>query len=128
MGEVAIVGQDQQTLGVGVQAADVKKPLVPAFSEQIGNCAPAFRIVHCGDDTPRLVQRQVSVPARRRDAGAVDPNDIAFRIDPSALLEDDLRVDLDTSLADQDFAGATGSDAGLGEDFLKSYALCRVGH
>ena len=42
--------------------------------------------------TPRLVQRQVSVPPRRRDAGAVDPNDIAFRIDPSALLEDDLGI------------------------------------
>jgi hypothetical protein len=68
------------------------------------------------------------VPARRRDAGTVDPNDIAFRIDPSALLEDDLRVHLDTALADQGLTRAARSDAGLGEDFLKSYALWRVGH
>ena len=62
-------------------------------AEQIGDCAPAGSCIVA--TTRGLVQRQVSMPARRRDAGAVDSNDIAFRIDPSALLEDDLGVDLD---------------------------------
>jgi hypothetical protein len=74
------------------------------------------------------MQRQISVPARWRDTSAIDSDHVTFRINPSTLLEDDLGVHLNATLADQNLAGATRGDASLGEDLLEAYALGGFGH
>jgi hypothetical protein len=68
------------------------------------------------------------MPARRRDAGAVDSDHITFRVDPAALLSNHLGVDLDASLVDQDFACSARGDPGSGQDLLKAHARCGLGH
>jgi hypothetical protein len=103
-------------------------PSVRAFGEKVGNRTPALRIIHRDDDAARLVQRQIEMPTGWRNAGAVDSDHISFRIDPAALLHNDLGIHFDAPLADQDFAGSTRGNAGLGEDLLEAYACCRFGH
>ena len=83
--EVAVVGQDQQALGVGVQPADVEQPLLAGrrLPSRSVERAPALRVVHGRDHAARLVEHQVEVPPGRRDPGAVDPDDVAFRDRPA---------------------------------------------
>jgi hypothetical protein len=68
------------------------------------------------------------MPPRRWDAGAIDSDHIPFRVDPSSLLSNHLRVDLDASLTDQDFARPARSNPGSGQDLLEAYALCGLSH
>jgi hypothetical protein len=106
----------------------VKQPLTPPFGYQIGDCASAFGIIHSGNHTARFVEGEISMPARWRDARAVDSDHVTFRIDSSPLLKYNLRVDLDASLADQDFGCPARSNSGCGQDLLETYARCRLGH
>jgi hypothetical protein len=106
----------------------VKQPLILTFGYEIGDCGPAFGIVHGSDHTARFIQGEVSVPARWRDARAVDSDHITFRIDSSSLLEHNLRVDFDASLADKDFGCPARSNSGCGQDLLETYARRRLGH
>jgi hypothetical protein len=131
--EVTVVSQDQQTLAVGVQAADVEKSLLlerPAstFGEQVGDRTPAFWIIHRDYDAARLVEGQVKMSARRRDTRAVDSNHVTFGIDPAALLGDDLGVNFHTALADQGFTPPARAYAGLGKHLLEAYTISRFGH
>jgi len=68
------------------------------------------------------------MPARRRDAGAIDSDHITFRVDSAALLGYHLRVHLDASLTDQDFACPARGNPGSGQDLLEAYALCGLDH
>jgi len=49
-------------------------------------------------------------------------------VDPSSLLSNHLRVDLDASLTDQDFARPARGNPGSGQDLLEAYALCGLDH
>jgi hypothetical protein len=132
VGEVSVVSQDQQTLTVGVQAADVKEPLFlerPArtFGEDVGDGTPAFWIIHRDHDAARLVEGQIKVSARRWDTRAIDSNHVTFRINPATLLGDDLRVNFHTAVADQCFTRPARAYAGLGKHLLEAhtiYSLC----
>jgi hypothetical protein len=68
------------------------------------------------------------MPARRWDAGTIDSDHITFRVDSSPLLSHHLRVHLDASLADQDFACPARGNSGSSQDLLEPYALCGLGH
>ena len=122
--ELPVVGQDQQALGVGVQAADVEQPDL-ALGHELGQVASTLGIVQRRDHTPGLVQHPVHVPAGRRDPGAVDPHHVGVRIDAEPLLADLLPVHLDPALADQLLGDAPGRDPGRGEHLLQTYALLR---
>jgi hypothetical protein len=138
--QVPIVGQDQQTLAVDIEPADVKQSLISyrapatrdcsgnARGNQVGNGRPALWIIHRDDDAARFVECEVEMPTRRRNASAIDANHVAFGVDPAPQLEDDLGIHFDPALADHDLAGATRADAGLGEDLLEAYALLRLDH
>jgi hypothetical protein len=133
MGELPIIGQDQQTFGVGIEPADVEEALLferplSAFRQHVGDRPPAFRILHGDNDATGLVEGKVEMAARRRDTGTVDPDYITVRVDPAALLGNDLGVHFDTPLADQGFTGTAGAYAGLGKNLLEAYALFRLTH
>jgi hypothetical protein len=51
-----------------------------------------------------------------------------FRIDSSALLQHNLRVDLHASLTDEDFGCPTRGNSGCGQDLLETYSRRRLGH
>jgi hypothetical protein len=133
MGEVSVVSQDQQTLTIGVQAADVEESLFlerPAstFGEHVGNGTAAFWIIHRDHDAARLIEGQIKVSARRWDTRAIDSNHVTFGIDPAALLGDDLGVNLHTALADQGLTRPARAYAGLGKHLLEAYTICRLAH
>jgi hypothetical protein len=140
--QVPVVGQDQQTLAVDIEPADVEQSLIscqaPAAQgssaaigtrgNQVGDGTPALWIIHRDHDAARLVECEVEMPARRRNPRAIDSNHVALGVDPATQLDNDLRVHFDTALADHDLAGTARADAGLGEDLLEAYALIRLGH
>jgi hypothetical protein len=133
VGEVSVVSQDQQTLTVGVQAADVEKSLFlerspGSLGEHVGNGAATFRIIHGDDDPTRLIEGQIEMSARWWDTRAIDSNHVTFGIDPAALLGDDLGVNLDTALADHGFTRPARAYAGLGKHLLEAYTICRLAH
>jgi hypothetical protein len=68
------------------------------------------------------------VPARWRNPGAVDTDDVTLGIDSSTLLDDDLGVDFDASLADEDLACPTRGNSSGSQNLLEAYALGRLGH
>ena len=113
--EVPVVGQDQQP-SVSVSSRPTwnsrslpSRPHLAIVGRAYGRPSG---IVHGGDDAARLVQHQIDVPARRRDARAVDPDHVALGVDPDALLGHQLAVHLDPTLADQLLAGPPGGDPG----------------
>jgi hypothetical protein len=133
VGEVSVVSQDQQTLTVGVQAADVEESLFlerppGSLGEYVGNGTATFRIIHGDDDPARLVEGQIEMSARRWDTRAIHSNHVTFGIDPAALLGDDLGVNLHPPLADQGFTRPARAYAGLGKHLLEAYTICRLAH
>ena len=58
--EVAVVGEQDQPGGVGVEPADVEEPLGPV-GDQVGQRAPALGVGHRRDHAARLVEHQVDV-------------------------------------------------------------------
>ena len=94
LGEVPVIGEDQQPRGVGVQPPDVKESFL-AVCDDLAQIGPAILILHRADDAARLVEHKVGVIGRRRKPLAIDPHDIGQRIDPSTHLGDHFAVDLD---------------------------------
>jgi hypothetical protein len=64
----------------------------------------------------------------RRDAGAIDSNDVALGIDSTALLRNDLGIHLNPALGDQSFTRSAGAYACLSQNFLEAYALRSLDH
>ena len=92
--EVAVVGQDDQPGGVGVEPADVEEPLGPV-GDHVGQRAAALGVGHRRDHAARLVEHEVDVRRDRRQPLAVDPDHRGARVDLGAEPGDDLAVDLD---------------------------------
>ena len=59
VGEVAVVGEQQQPLAVGVEPPDVVDPLLHPVAEEVGERGAALLVRHRGDHPARLVHRQV---------------------------------------------------------------------
>ena len=125
LGEVAVVGQDQQAVGVGVEPADVEEPLGraatgTATSRSAGCAGPP------GPTSSRPRRAACSAPgrraARRRQPLAVDPDHGRGRVDLGAEPGDHLAVDLDPALASAPRSGA-GRPRRLGEQLLQPDAV-----
>ena len=110
VGEVAVVREQQQALGVGVEAADVEEPLL-AVADVVLERDAAELVVHRRDDALGLVEGEVDAVLVEVDAHAVDVDDLGLRVDAHAQLGDDLAVDLDATLLDEVLADAARADA-----------------
>ena len=119
--QLAVVGEQDDALGLGVEPADVEETGL-AVGDVVAEALAAVRVLHGGDDTGGLVQReeQVRLGGHRQ---AVDLDLVLLRVDPHALLDDDLAVDLDPAGVDQLLAGAARAHAGAGEHLLQPLAL-----
>ena len=103
--ESAVVGQQQQPLGVGIEAADMEQPLLAPL-EDVAHARPTSVIGHRGVHAARLVQGQHHVTRCGRDTQPIDTDHRTTRVDPHPLLQDDLPVDLDAALVDQRLASS----------------------
>ena len=99
--QLAVVGQQQQPLGVGVEAPDVKQLLVSANSvlDEVADARPAAVVGHRRVHAPRLVDRQVHQRVVDDDPHAVDADHRRVGIHARAQLGDDPAVDLDPAVA-----------------------------
>lgn len=111
IGQVAVVGQEQESLAVGVEPSDGKEPRI--IRHQPDNRRPALRVEGGRDDADRLMQRQVATRIARYghlDKLAVDSDHIRVGIDTRAKLAHDASVDGNASVHDHIFGGPQRSD------------------
>src|SRR5688572_33280352 len=97
--ELAVVGEDQEPLGVGIEAADMEQALVPV-ADEVTDVEPAELVVHRRDDTQRLVEGEVDPALVELDPDSVDVHGLV-RPYPDTELSDDMAVDLDAAGGDQ---------------------------
>ena len=100
VGEIAVIGEQEQAFGVAVEAANRVDALrhVDEFHHR-----PALAlVVDRGDKTRRLVEHDDPRPLRPQDL-AIDPDLGGGRVDPGAKFSHDLAIDLDTAGGNQRF-------------------------
>src|SRR5262245_13231957 len=121
--ELAVVGQQQEALGVPVEPPD--REHVHVLRKQVGQVPFGVRVAHRGRDAPGLVEREG--PQRRID---VDPRavdaDLILRWIHAVAERRGLPVDLDAPGDDQLLAGPARSEPGPGERTLQPLLGHRV--
>ena len=90
MGQLAVVGEQQQPLGVDVEAADGEHPRLGRH--EVDDGGPALGVAGRRDDAGRLVQQVVDEVGVGGHQGAVDLEHVAADVDPRADVGD-LAVD-----------------------------------
>jgi len=103
--QVAVIGEDQQALGVEVEASD----RIHGFAhpgEEIHHRGPALRIHARGDVAGGLVEQDVAVPLRPFHAAAVHPDVVGGGIGLDAHLTRHDAVHGDASLGHEPLGGA----------------------
>ena len=111
VGQLAVVGQQDQPGGVGVEPADRIEAL-PAGHE-LHDRRPALRVVRGRDDAGRLVERVHRVGlGRHRPAVEAD---VAVRVHVARRIRDRRPVHGHPPVGDQPLGGAAGGDPRMGE-------------
>ncbi len=120
-GEIAVAREEQQPLGVVVEAAYRIDVIVDATAgDEIDHRRTPLRIRSAGDVSARFVEQDVSGAAGRLDPSAVDADVVNLRVRLRAELGDRRAVDADPSLRDERFRRAARRDARGGQDFLEA--------
>lgn len=125
VGEIAVVGEEEEALGLGIELADGIEAGGKHFSEQIDSAG----LLALGDvgavDAFGFVEDDVEAFAgdavAQADALAVDFDVVGLRIDQYGELMDDAAIDGDSALEDHFFNIAAGSHAGIPEELLDSF-------
>jgi len=76
IGEFAVVGDEQQSLGIGIEAAGRVEAL-SEFAQQFEDRLAAAMIGHCGEGTARLVQEEI--------ASGLELDGASIQLDPRPL-------------------------------------------
>jgi hypothetical protein len=97
--QVPVVGQQQQTLGIRVETADVKQALRPV-GHIVADTGSAAVVGHRGVHATRLVQRQVLHVGTQLQPHAIDVDDSVVGVDPHPHLAHHDPVDLDPAASD----------------------------
>src|SRR5690606_6308121 len=118
VGELAVVGEQEEALGLLVEPAHVEEPLGPV-GDVLGQVGAALLVLHRRDDTGRLVQGEGHLGLVELEPDTVDVDDGGGRVDPGAEL-DHPAVHRDTAVDDELLAGAPRPVAGSGQDLLQS--------
>jgi len=102
LGEVAVVGEQQQTFRVVVESADrIEISLHTELGQQIDDRLAVLWIRARGDHARRLVEQVVLLGVGKLQPPAVDLDVVALGIGFRAELRHDLAIDLNTALRNQ---------------------------
>ena len=118
VGEVAVVGHEEEAFARVVEAADGEYAL--ASFEEVGDGGAMFGVAGGSDVALRLVENVVAGALGAMEELAVDANVVAGGVRFGAEFGDGLAVDLDASGDDELFGLAARGDAGGGDDFLQT--------
>ena len=117
--EIAVIGEQQQTAGVGIEAAD--RVQACTTRQELADGATALRVVERGDDADRFVDDVVDVLRTATDRLAVDRDPITRVLDLGSRLGDDVAVHRDTALRDEVVTLAPRTDATVGQVLVESH-------
>ncbi len=127
VGPVAVVGQQQQTLRVAVEAAHGEEALGPIH--QIEYRGAALGIAGRGHHAGRFVEHDVQVAGGRAADGApIDRDGILGRVCLRPRLGHHLPVDGDAPLGQQPLGPATRGHARVGQYLIQTYAHKGIFH
>jgi hypothetical protein len=131
IGQISIVGHQQEPLGEVIETADRVKAgelvvnasdlLLGGFGKQLGNCGPILWVVEGCDIASGFVKQEVAVGFRAMEELSIYPNMVAGRIVTSAKRVNNLAVDLNTAFQNQLLGLAPGGDTGLGKNLLQPF-------
>jgi len=131
MGDLAIVCQQQQPLGLAIEPSDWHDALVDRHEVHDGVAAA---LVGGGRDVAtRLVEQNVA-SSNCRDQLTVDLDLLCVGVNLAAEFGDDLAINADTPFEDQFFGAPTGGYTGRSQHSLQSFHVavlsgsCRVRH
>ena len=122
VGQLAVVGQQQQALGVEVEAADREHPRLGRHEVDHGR--PALRVVAVVTTPGRLVQQVVARARARIRPRRRRPRRVGVDVDPAAE-HGDLAVDRDPTVRDQLLADPPAAEPGGRQDLLEPFAVVR---
>jgi hypothetical protein len=120
VGQLAIVGDDDEAFGRDVEPADGKHAR-PVRRQQVDDARPAGRVAGRRNNADGLVHREVRELGPRQGL-AIDSDFLFLRVDARAKLRDHFAIDFDAAFAHQFFAFAPAGNAGLGQDLLQALA------
>jgi hypothetical protein len=118
--EVAIVGEEDEAAGVVVERADG----IDAFGKAAKEIAQGFAslgIGKSGDDFGRFVHEEIHVTALGFDEAAGGFDFVFGGIGLRAEFGDDFAVDANLAGENELLGVPAGSDAGVGDEFLKAF-------
>jgi len=129
LGEFAVVGEDDQAGGFGIESSDGEDAWVVGEANEFDDVGSALGVVAGGDDAAGFVEHDVNEPAldALADGLSVDGDAIVDGVDPCGEGSDGFAVDGDAALGDEEFAFTSRGDAGVGHGFLDSNATFLVG-
>ena len=116
LGEVAVVGEDDEALGADVEAADREQP--GHRGHQAHHGGTALRIVARRDHAPRLVEEEVDRLRGGSDAHAVHADVVGGDVRLRSQLADGLAVHGDAAVGHHLLGRAPRRDARPGQDLL----------
>jgi hypothetical protein len=121
--KVAVVGQEDQTFAVGIQAPHRTQHRLAADVYQIRDhlTGMSVRVGARRNNAFRLVHRQIIALTRGMDRAAVKEYFISIGVYFRAKLGDDLPINPYPALGDPRFARPPRADPGGGEHFLKPF-------
>ncbi len=118
IGQLAVVGDQQQAFRFLVEPADCENPFAK-LREQVDDARTSRRIVIRADNSSRLVERKVDL-ALQLNLFAVEFNLLGIRIGTERDVGDDLAIDADSARRDVLFALPPSVDARRREDLRKT--------
>src|SRR5262249_15321868 len=118
VGELAIVGEKDEPLGVVVEPAHRVEP-AELLREEIDDDRPPFRIASARDVATRLVKERVARGGFRRQRPAVDGDRIALGVGLGARLEPRQTVDGDAAGGEERFSSAARRQARARQDLAE---------
>jgi hypothetical protein len=114
VGEVAVVGDEEEALGVGVETAGgVEAGL--HLGQEVENGAAAAVVGGGGDGAAGLVEEEVAL-GLEGDGPAVYFYSLSLGVDGAAGIGDDLSIDADAAGADEVGSLTPGSDSCVGDE------------
>jgi len=116
--EVAVVGEENQTFAVHIQAADGAQQRLGLQIDQACHRFCAMRIRYCANNATRLVQRNIIPPVQFRQRPSVDDDLIEICLDFRAEFRNDSAVDGHPPSRYQLLALPPRGDPGCRHDFL----------
>jgi len=125
LGEIAIIGQENQALRINIQPTHMEKAL-GAIKDEVTHTRATALITHCRHHADGLIDGKNQSVFGSRNSGAIDVYRVKVGIDPHPLLAHCLSVDTHPALFDELLAGTATPDTCLSEHLLQADTSLRL--